>query len=264
MLSEINKHSRDELIEFHEVYGDELHIYIIKDPKNPSETLPRPVSVTTIIHSYFPHFDAKKVISGMMKSKNWPNSQYYGMEAHEIEAQWDNNGKISSGAGTLMHANIEDFLNGKKIVCDDTEYGYFETFWNDFQLKYPTLKPYRTEWLVFDEDILLSGSIDFILEDTVTGELAILDWKRSKEIKGRDREKGYKFFSALENCNYIHYSLQLNLYRHILETKYNKKISFMMLVVLHPINKDYHCVPVNNVDVSSFWPRLTKELPSKH
>jgi hypothetical protein len=40
----------------------------------------------------------------------------------------------------------------------------------------------------------------------------------------------------LPNTNYWHYSLQLNIYKAIIERKYNKKVRDLYLVRLHPNN----------------------------
>ncbi len=50
---------------------------------------------------------------------------------------------------------------------------------------------------------------------------------------------GFGPVSHLPDTNYWHYTLQLNIYRWLLEKHYNLKISEMALVVLHPNNKSY-------------------------
>ena len=153
-----------------------------------------------------------------------------------------------------MHANIEYYLNSQfdKII-ENKELQLFISFWNDFKQQYPYIIPYRTEWVVYDEDEFISGSIDFVLSDN-NNNLVIMDWKRSKEIKFTNKwEKGYKFFDTYENCNYNHYSLQLNFYRHILETKYNKKVIYMMLVILHPDQDSYICHEVPYIELKNIW-----------
>ena len=51
----------------------------------------------------------------------------------------------------------------------------------EFIKENPHLKPYRTEWIIFNEDLKLAGSIDMVYENP-DGSLKIYDWKRSKEI----------------------------------------------------------------------------------
>ena len=42
----------------------------------------------------------------------------------------------------------------------------------------------------------------------------------------------------IPDTNYWHYALQLNIYKYILEKKYNKQVTDMYLVILHPNNSN--------------------------
>jgi hypothetical protein len=46
---------------------------------------------------------------------------------------------------------------------------------------FPDLIPYRSEWMVFWEEMKISGSIDMIFENP-DGTILIYDWKRCREI----------------------------------------------------------------------------------
>ena len=247
LLAQKNPHPRDSNIQFFE----EGHEYKIVGFDK------KPTSVTTLIHHYFPEFDADVIIDKMMSSKNWPNSKYFGKTKEQIKEEWDKNRDEAAKQGTIMHKGIENFFNEEPVENRDSkEFQMFLNFWNDMMAQYPTLKIYRTEWLVYDESIGLAGSIDCVLEDD-KGNLYILDWKRSKEIKTENKfDKGKAPFDNYDHCNYWHYSLQLNFYRHILQTKYNKKVVFMMLVVLHPNQSSYSCHSVLDIDLTSVWSTL--------
>merc|ERR1711871_1192929 len=121
---------------------------------------------------------------------------------------------------------------------------YFENFEEDYGQH---LKPYRTEWTVFDEDMKIAGSIDMIYEKP-NGHLLIYDWKRCKEIKKTNNfeSANKECISHLPNSNYWHYALQLNTYKAILERKYGKKVDGLFLVCLHPnnFNKNYQRIEV--------------------
>ena len=54
-----------------------------------------------------------------------------------------------------------------------------------------------------------------------------------------DFEKGFPPVEHLPNSNYWHYSLQLNIYKKILEKNYDKVIDEMYLLSLHPNNSGY-------------------------
>ena len=72
------------------------------------------------------------------------------------------------------------------------------------------------------------------------GSFSIYDWKRSKKIEKYNKfESGIGDFDHLPHCNFWHYSLQLNIYKYILELKYNIIIQDLYLVIMHPINSNY-------------------------
>lgn len=116
-----------------------------------------------------------------------------------------------------------------------------------FLQDYPHLVPYRTEWLIYDDEVKMSGSIDMVYENVEDGTLSIYDWKRCKSI---DKTNGWNKFaiteciSHLPDSNFWHYALQLNTYKTILERNYGKRIADMYLVRLHPDSSTYQLLKV--------------------
>lgn len=227
-LQKENFHPRDEHIEFEE----ETHTYTVKGDSNF-------VSVTSFIHDFFPKFDADSIIDKMMSSSNWPNSKYFGMTKDEIIEMWDKKKELAASQGTQMHKNIEDFYNDLSVNDYSKEFKMFLDFHEDHR----NLKPFRTEWCVYDENLKLAGSIDMVFENN--GSLIICDWKRSREIRESNRYEGGLYpLSHLPHANYWHYSLQLNIYRAILEKNYGVKVESLLLVCLHPNNDFYQKIEV--------------------
>lgn len=257
-LSTKNPHPRDAHIHFDE--GP--HKYTIQGINGiTAET--EFTSVTTLIHQQFEHFDAKKVIAAMMRNeKKWndpiANAKYYGKTAEEIEEMWSKAGREASEKGTAMHYKIECFYNTPPLAdatedtpaadtpdTEDTdpELKYFMNFHNELVAgEQATLRPYRTEWTVFHEEARIAGSIDMVYEVIDTPHLAIYDWKRCREITKTNRANKFATHPAIEHLpdtNYWHYALQLNLYKYILQTKYDKKITDLYIIVLHPEAQNY-------------------------
>jgi ATP-dependent exoDNAse (exonuclease V) beta subunit len=136
-----------------------------------------------------------------------------------------------------MHYDIECFYNNIDTSNNSVEYEYFKAFVKEYR----HLKPYRTEWMIYDKELQLAGSIDMIFENE-DGTLSIYDWKRSKEIKKTSPWNKFSKTECIEHIpdtNYWHYCLQLNTYKAILEKNYNKQIKDMYLVCLHPDNKNH-------------------------
>ena len=77
----------------------------------------------------------------------------------------------------------------------------------------------------------------------------MVDWKRTKELKYKSYgyKRGYGPCARIQDCNYNHYTLQLNMYKYLLETHYDIFVDDMHLVVLYPENDSYIKVPIDNV-----------------
>lgn len=272
VLAESNAHSRDKNIDFFE----ETHKYIVL-----SEPETKYTSTTTWVHQHFPHFDADEVIASMMKGKSWKEGhKYWGLTSEQIKAQWDTNKNAVSQFGTDLHYEIECFMNNKLLprqythenlynlymsmtarhIHDSTskEWQYFINFIND----YSHLKPYRTEWVVYHDDVKISGSIDMVYEND-DGTLSIYDWKRAKNIT---RINNWNKFAIpaqichLPDSNFWHYAMQLNTYKVILEDKYDKKVRDLYLVRLHPDAEEKNYELIQLPDLSSDVRELFKQL----
>ena len=243
-LSKINKHNRDKYISFQE----KGHIYNV----NGDYTF---TSTTTWIHSLFEKFDSDTIINNMMNSKNWNSSKYYGMTKNEIKQEWNKNKLIASSQGTKLHYDIECKYNNMDVSNDSIEYGYFLNFYND----YKHLIPYRTEMLIYHDELKLSGSVDMIFKRD-DGNYEIYDWKRCRQIlKTSNFNKWIKsdHVTHIPDSNFWHYALQLNTYKAILQEKYNINVVDLNLVVLHPDNKNY--LHINIPDLQNEIFELFKE-----
>ena len=240
-LALTHRHPRDNQIHFDEP----THVYTVNGSSKGI------CSITTFLHHFFPHFDAEHVIQNMMRSKKWPSSKWFGMTAAAIKEAWNANGREASEAGTAMHLGIEMVMNGATdqvtdVIKESIEWKYFWNYWRD---DCKVWEPWRTEWEVWDEDLKLAGSVDMIYRHRTNGTFAVYDWKRSKEIKMENTfQSGYGPVSHFPDSNYWHYTLQLNLYRWILEKHYGIVISEMALVILHPNNKNYKRYILNRLD----------------
>jgi ATP-dependent exoDNAse (exonuclease V) beta subunit len=274
ILSTRNSDNRDDNINFYE----NNHKYVILSDSESKYT-----SVTTWVHSNFPHFNADEVINSMINGKGWKEGhKYWGQTPEQIKASWSNN--KSAEAGTNLHLNIECFMNNNFINCHYTnkdlyefytsnnteekqltkslEWQYFINFIRDF----PHLKPYRTEWTVYDEDVKIAGSIDMVFENP-DGTLSIYDWKRAKNIT---RVNNFNKFGLnpivchLPDANFWHYALQLNTYKTILERKYGKVIDGLYLVRLHPEaeEKTYELIVLPDLkrEMSELWEERKNKL----
>lgn len=260
-LARKNAHERDARI----VFDEAPHLYYIDGSTEGY------ISVTTYVHSHFESFDADKIIANMMKSKNWKsNEKYYGKTSDQIKQEWQDNCDKAAADGTRMHFVIESYYNEKynpdyetrsKLVEDNKEkenasngdaagptgptieFQYFR----NFLYAHPHLIPFRTEWTIFDEELKLAGSIDMLFYDESEGTYHIYDWKRCRNIQktnGFNKWGNKECIDHLPDSNYWHYSLQLNIYKALLERKYNMIIDDLYLVCMHPNNKNQNYLKI--------------------
>ena len=216
-----NRYWRDRNVSFREAD----HVYIVDG--TPLD------SVTTFVNNCFPEFDSE------LHAKR--KAEALGISKEAVLEMWDKKGRESREQGTIMHKKIESFYLGKEPSTDET-FELFKIFANKI-----ALKPYRTEWAVYDWEQKIAGTIDFV--DYQNGEYIIYDWKRSDKLIAKNGlpiknslygEKALPPIENLDDSPYYHYALQLSLYKYILEKNYGITVSKLRLGIFHPsYNKPY-------------------------
>jgi hypothetical protein len=211
-------------------------------------------SVTEVVGSLCESFDPTYAVELMKKSRNWPRPDYSSRDGtpwtdEQILQFWDGIGTYARNRGTWMHYNIERYFNGCTPATDSPEISQFFNFHRDVMAA-AGIQPWRTEWRICDPSRSLAGSVDFVgrLPD---GTFCIVDWKRSKKVslsKGKFGKNMRAPLEHLDDSDSQKYFLQLNVYRHILQTLYDVPISRMMLGVFHPTLPAYQAVEVPLMD----------------
>lgn len=231
------------------VFEEEHHVYFIDGDRR------APRSVTQLVHHVSNEFDGAAAVVAMRRGRNWAKNRPNYLRAdgtemsdEEIVAKWAKNGKVQSSRGTLMHYQIEQFLNGAEIEKPwSPEFAYFMRFKEDF-MDERCIRPLRTELSLFHCGLRVAGQADLIAVEEGGG-VVILDWKRSKKIEYRNAYRKLKApLSHLDDCNYNLYSLQLNVYRYILESEYGMRVTGMFLGVFHPNEPAPICVAIPRLD----------------
>ncbi len=239
------------------------------------------LSVTGLKSFFFPPFDGEKIVKNMMKAngKNGvyikPGSRYHMMTEPEIFACWDD----AAGNGTNAHLCMETHLNqGTKrrmwLKANLTKSQQVEQFlrphgptgecYEDARKYAPNMlevldlldekgwKPYRTEWVVFNEFLDIGGSIDAVFYKDVGGKrkYMIIDWKTVFEEKKVTDVFGKAFYPLeLQNSKLSTFKLQLNTYKHFLCSEYGLEDVSMMVVCFFE-NETYKCYPIEDINVA--------------
>lgn len=216
------------------------------------------MSTSQFIHQFFPAFDAMAIIEKMQRGRKFHLGPYANMTPDQIKAQWDENGRKASQQGTFFHLLCELDMNNELDLGPYEHVHEVQQYlgWKRKHFMEKNLVPFRTELRMrSDAGTRLTGTADLIaIQDNHPAPedcngvltLHLRDWKNSKAIKMTNFfSKGYGLCAALDDCNYVHYALQQNLYRWFLETFYanwtwrgkrytSVSVASMQLVVCHP------------------------------
>lgn len=247
---EINGHVLDNVSVDKQVgFQEDEHIYFrVEQPDF------RFNSVTTLLKSYeAEEFISQDVAERCNANKN---SEYYGMGVDNILAKWAH----ASAIGTELHDYGEKLLNGEMdaIAPDDCRAKFVPILVQDLWSQGYELA--ITELLVYSDELKLAGQSDILLKKKVPGtedyEYMIYDFKflkdpiKKKSIYNRKTRKFKKMlhpFKYLDDCNWIHYSIQLSIYQTL--TGDPSKVKEKVLVVV--TDTGYEFVPCYPMRV--FW-----------
>ncbi len=237
MLDLIHRHPRDQ----HIVFYPEDHRYEV-------DGVPY-TSVTTVIKRFFPAFDADAAIAKMGKKH-----KYYGLPPEEIKTRWEQEREAASASGTEMHRQIEVFLNTGELG-DHPDFLVFHQCYTQSRQG----QPYRTEWVIYDEETRIAGTIDYVYR---RGDLfCMTDWKRSKKIqKDNYWARALAPVAHLPACNFSQYALQQNLYRLILKRNYGIQVGKMMLAQIHGGKLTGYPVPLMEKEAARLMEKHAQEL----
>lgn len=238
------------------------------------------LSVTSLVNMFFEGFNADRVIECMMRSAKWgPSHKYYGMTAQAIKEIWACRGTEAAEMGTRMHAAIECYYNcGPLQFHADTlatrEFAQFQRFVADATFSRMTQTrddetglpdvwiPYRTEWTVYDESARVGGTVDMVYKNVRDGTYTLIDWKRCKELHTTGRLSAKGVMAHMRDCNFTRYSLQLGIYRYILENVYGLVVRDAFVVQFHPDLENYqmHRVPSDTELYRLTVPKIMQSL----
>lgn len=201
-------------------YIDETHEYFIDGQKVP-------LSATKILSNLKIPFDTDKWSTKKAMERNIP--------LEDILAEWKLKSLISTEKGTIFHNYVENYLSNKifpypeKRILSVPEFNgidiirpKFDKLISLFDSFYTLMKgrliPVRSEFVVGDRELNIAGMIDQIFYNKKTGKLEIWDWKTNKAISTENKYQKFKSpISHLDECELNTYSLQLNIYKYIIE-----------------------------------------------
>ena len=192
-------------------------------------------SVTTFVEFFFEGFDAQKVATKLIN--NYP--KYAGRTVESLIADWD----AAADHGTKVHHEIEQWIKDG-IDPIDIKALNGKDWLQHFKLKSDI--DILSEVIVYSTELSIAGTVDILAKDNSTGLYEIIDCKTSKKIEmvSYGQKMGtHEITKNIMDCNFYHYSLQLSLYRYILETYYGLKIHNQLIAQLHDDGVNAHVAP---------------------
>jgi hypothetical protein len=220
-------------------------------------------SATQFVKKFVKPFEKEKKAKAYAKKhkKNW----------EEVVAEWEKLGSDSMTKGTAYHKLKEqELLDLGKVLIEDEEHEIFSTEWEgDVKISESLkLEPgVYPELIVWSDRYKIAGQVDYV-EVTKSGVLNIIDYKTSKEIKTRGFENWNKtrqmlFFplNNLEDCNFNHYALQINLYAFCIR-QHNRNLELGEMKIQHVVcdyNEETKEVTVKEI-VNYIVPNLQDEI----
>ena len=94
----------------------------------------------------------------------------------------------------------------------------------------------HSEVRIYSKELKIAGTIDILAHDKRTDMYEIIDWKTGKSISTTSfngKMGTHPITSHLMDCKFVHYSMQLSLYRYLLEEYYGLNISNQLIAHLN-------------------------------
>lgn len=226
-------------------FHDEPHKYYVNNKEL--------ISVTTIIHRYQEEF----------KEDYWSNykAEEYSLSQREVLRAWEFINKKGTIKGSAIHDYAENLFQNKifpypkQLILD--EFGFdpvlpeylitkkhVDNFYSDVKGK---LIPIRTEMILYDSESLIGGMLDILFYNVRMKEFQIWDWKTNKKF---DKEMKSRHFQdklyMLEDSDLEIYSLQLAMYKLIIEKNTGMKLGKSYVVWFSHNNDNYEIIETKN------------------
>jgi ATP-dependent exoDNAse (exonuclease V) beta subunit len=230
-----------ELNKFNEVvFTERGHTYTVGGQKA--------TSVTTFIGQFKETFERDFWAARSAEKEN--------VKLQDILDRWDSISLRACNKGSKFHAFAENYINNKILTntmydfdLDKKSYDKIESYFIQFYEESKTnLIPIRSELCVGSRDLGICGMVDQLYYSTPLDGLVIFDWKTNKKMnyKSRYQKKMLGPVSHLDECEFSTYSLQLSLYKYIIEYETNLKIKDCFIVWFNENNSSYQVLKCNN------------------
>lgn len=214
------------------------------------------ISTTGLFGQYEQEFDSYN-ISQMVANKR-------GISQQEVLEEWRIENLHSTIKGSLIHEFAQSLWQGKEYKFDysnipkeidlDRLKSDIEklipqaiNFYNDYKDMYELI---GCEIYLGDEDYDECGATDQMMLNKYTNEIALIDYKSNKKIEyeSYNHKKMLIPLHKFEDCNYIHYSLQLSDYKFKFEKNTKLKVDETFIVYFNVNADNYEIIEPLNME----------------
>ena len=247
--------TRDEIqLKIKEVFGkydfvEEGHYYLCNGKRVG-------ISTTGLIGQYENHFDSE-TISQQIANKR-------GISQQEVLEEWRIENLHSTIKGSFIHEFAQSLWEGKEYKFDyskvpkEIDINRLKSdinklipqainFYNDYKDMYELI---GCEVYLGDEDFDECGATDQILYNKYTGGIAIIDYKTNKKIEYESykHKKMLIPLNKFDDCNHVHYSLQLSGYKFKFEKNTKLKVDETFIVYFNINADNYEIIEPLNME----------------
>lgn len=214
------------------------------------------ISTTGLIAQYEQKFDSDTI--------SWQVANKRGISQEKVLEEWRIENLHSTIKGSFIHEFAQSLWEGKEYKFDYSKVPkeidmdrlkndiaklvpQAINFYNDYKDIYELI---GCEIYLGDEDYDECGATDQMMLNKNTGEIVIIDYKTNKKIE-YESFKHKKMLIPLhefDDCNYIHYSLQLNGYKYKFEKNTNLKVSETFIVYFNINANNYEIIEPLNME----------------
>lgn len=191
------------------------------------------LSVTSLIKRYTPEKNWQEIAEKYAKKHK--------KNVEEVQAAWKEEGRKAIEKGITFHSKMENlYIEKGEIEIGDKVYKVVSNPLVDgvkMAIPLALQDSVYPELIIYSDKYKISGQADLV--EVIDGIISVKDYKTSKEIK-KESHKHWKYghekmlfpLNNLMNCNFSHYSLQLNIYMLLLKA-HNRKLKVGSMEIQH-------------------------------
>lgn len=214
------------------------------------------ISTTGLISQYEQEFDSDS-ISKMVADKR-------GISQEEVLEEWRIENLHSTIKGSLVHEFAQSLWEGKEYKFDYSNIPKeidLDRLKSDIEKLIPQAKQFYEDYkdmyeligceiYLGDEDYDECGATDIVFLNKYTNEIVIADFKTNKKIE-YESYKHKKMLLPLEkydDCNYVHYSIQLSDYKYKFEKNTGFKVAETFIIYFDISKDNYEIIKPLNME----------------